>query len=145
MSASENDLERADGSCDGTWFLHPSGEPIPGPHPTDFCVCIAEADNPRYREARARLYRENRVALAMGGETADTLRKELEVRAQAETILLDWRNLIRPDGSQIPYTLEQGIEKLGQRRFWKFAQFVVDVSNVPLFYERKVEADAVGN
>ena len=141
-----NALKRAATSRDGAWFVYPSGEQVAAPTDNEtLFVRVAEADNPRYREVRARLYRDNRMALQPSNPGAAELRKQLEVRIQAETILVDWANLTEEDGAVIPYSPEKAAEFLGNPAMWAFAQFVVDVSSVDLFYREKEEAGVAGN
>lgn len=138
----KRDRKRSEG---GVWWNFEAGSRVDKPHEKDFCVLVAEAHNPRYRDALARIRLERHGELRSAGDKALEVLQSMTDQATADAVLLDWCNLHDEDGEVIPYSREKALELLQDRDLWQFRHFILDVSGVGQAYRHEVEKDALGN
>lgn len=138
------DIKRNDRSTGGCWWDFQTGARVDEPT-ANLCVLVAERDNPKHRAALARLQIDNIEKLRKGGEEAKAAHDALIVRATAEAILLDWRNLDDDQGQPLPYSADNAEKLLADPALWPFRNFVEDVSATVRGYVAKAEEDAKGN
>lgn len=83
---------------------------------------IARAQNPRFAAAFHARMREHRAAMELG-VLPDSIAVPLLAGIYADTILLDWRGNVTIDGKPLPYSRENAVKLLSDKRL-KFLQWV---------------------
>ena len=137
-------IKRNEQSTQGLWWDFERGQRCDAP--TDnLCVKIAERDNPLHRACLARLQLDAADKLRQSGEVATLAWNRIQVRALAETILVDWANVDAEDGSPIAYSVEEAERALSDPALWPFRNFIEDAAGLVRGYRVQQEADAKGN
>jgi hypothetical protein len=137
-------IRRNKASKAGIWWEYQSGQRVSEPT-GQFCVRVAERDNPQHRATLARLQLAHADKLRAGGEDAMTAWQKLVTRALAESILVGWEGLEGDDGAVIPYSVEKAVELLEDEELWPLRHFIEDTAGIIRGYRVEQEEAAKGN
>ena len=108
-------------------------------------LLIARTGNPNYRSMLKRLVKSQRSVIDNDDDLADKVGDKIFAKVMAETILLDWRGIAGPDGTELKYTSALGTEVLSDPANRDFREAVKNYADDAEAYRRQVEAVAVGN
>jgi hypothetical protein len=128
----------------GVWWDYQAGQRVDAPN-ANFCIRVAERDNPQHRASLARLQLENLDKLRVGGELAMSCWAKLATRSLAESVLVDWSGLEDDDGKPIAYSVDKAIELLEDESLWPLRNFIEDAAGVVRSYRVEQEEQAKGN
>ena len=129
----------------GVWWNFETGEQLKEPHAKDLCVLVAEAGNPKYREALSRLRMLSFGEIRSGNGKAGEILERINDEAAASAIVLGWANLEDDEGKPILYSSATALELLRDPDAWQFRQFVFDVATIGRAYQKEAEDKALGN
>jgi hypothetical protein len=137
-------IRRNKASKAGVWWEYQTGQRVDAPN-GQFCVRVAERDNPQHRATLARLQLANAEKLRAGGEDAATAWSKLVTRALAESILVGWDGLQDDAGAAIPYSVDKAVELLEDEELWPLRHFIEDTAGIIRSYRVEQEEAAKGN
>jgi len=139
-------IRRSSASTLGVWWDFEDNERLDAPHQSHLSLCIAERDNPTYRDALARLSMERRSDMRnLEGDAYLAAWQACVTRAMAEGILVGWANIENDDGEAIAYSVEQADKFLADDALWQLRQFVLDASGIADAYRTEAIGEASGN
>jgi len=127
-------------SINGVWKNY-----VFDPSDTDVLVCkIAMFPNPAYSQEiqnlMAPLLKEHRNA-----DVESAITNELQAKAIAKTVLLDWKNAQDENGNEIEYTPEVGYAVLMNEDYAHFYNWVIRVAMNLANYRNDVIKESEGN
>ena len=140
----------------GIWWDYETGGPCETntPHETHGCFLVVPSISSRLAvvlQELAQPHQETlRAALAPDATeevqaAADALTVQLRARAQARCILVDWRNIEKPDGTPWPYSEDDAYAIFTERRWLAVAQVIVGWADATDAAKRREEVQAEGN
>lgn len=133
-------------SIGGVWWSYTRQSRVDAPVAGEFCVCLAEKDNPRHRAALAELAIARQPDIRAGGEAGERAAREVRARALARGVVTGWSGAIdSATGAEIPYSEDACVEALLEPANFPLLHFVLDVSDLSVTYRQAEEARAVGN
>ena len=139
-------IRRSSASTSGVWWDFEDNERLEGPHAQHLSLCIAERDNPTYRDALARPSIERRADMrGLDGDEYLNAWQACVTRAMAEGILVGWANIEDDDGNAIDYSADQAEQFLSDEALWQLRQFVLDASGIADAYRKETAGEVAGN
>ena len=143
LSRYARNLDRAIG---GVWHDFEAQEEVPAPVDGHFCIRIAAWDNPKHRDAQARLHMERARELKDATiEAASAIWRDIGNRAMAEAIVVGWANADNEDGTPLDYSADAAYRVLCDKDLYAIRQFVVERALVDATYRRIAEEAAAKN
>ena len=141
LSLLRSDLEKEE---NGIWENYE----IPGCEVKIECL-IARIGNRKYNQyvqEQMQEYLEAHPALAAPGQRipADAI-ADMQKKAVAKHVLLDWNNVDDDDGKPLPYTWEVGLATLENGEYHDFNNWLHIVAGSKESYRREADTDAVKN
>jgi hypothetical protein len=118
----------ADAEIDGVWV--PVGEGLE--------LRVARIGNPRYKAMIRNAGKSQRMATQLTGNIDMDAIEELTLKAIANHVLLDWKNLEDDDGDQIPYSVDKAMELLQIQDFRSIVEAIA--SDAQHFRDSDLEA-----
>jgi hypothetical protein len=110
---------------------------------------IARLGNRLHTEEVQRLMQEyfdnNPTEAVPGQRIPDDVQEDLQAKAAAKFVLLDWRNVEDDDGEPMEYTHEAGYNLLMNKEFHDLQSWFTLVAGNKERYRRKADIDAAGN
>lgn len=137
-------IRRSSRSLDGAWWDFVTHDCVPEPT-ANLCLLVAEAGNPKHRDALARARMARYEDFRAGGDRAKVAMDETAARAMSEGVLLDWANMEGDDGEPIAYSPGAAYALLVDASLWPLRHFVSEVSGIASQYRVEEEEQAKGN
>ena len=82
---------------------------------------VARMGNPHYNKTIQRLSKPHKNAIRRG-TISEEKAQELQIRAAAEALLLDWKGIVE-DGVEVAYSVDKGIEYMtAMNDFFRYVQ-----------------------
>lgn len=105
---------------------------------------IAGTASPAYQEALRQLMRPH-VRDVRRGSIEPAVVEEVTIRAAAQTLLLDWRNIEDDDGNDLSYSSDKAYEIMSDPAYREVYEFVMECArDIGRFREEDLE-EAQGN
>lgn len=153
MRLSDHELDP--GRLSGIWWDYETGQQCDGnaPHAQHGCFLVVPAIASRYwtvmqdlqrphLEARRQAFQSDDPALRHASELVHA---QLHAQAIAETILLDWRNIEKADGSPWPYSKHDAAALFAERKWLAVANQIAVWSGANDAALAREEEEAKGN
>lgn len=103
---------------------------------------VARSRNDKYMEMYIKLESEHSEVLLAGGEAAVKQREEIVYTVMAHTVLLGWQGVVKWQGKNLPYSVENAIKVLRVKDFFRvISAWSNDITN----YQEAVEQGELGN
>jgi len=109
-----------------------------------FAIKVARIGHPKYQAYIAKLTKPHTRQIRRQGIGAPILR-DIQRKATAKYLLLDWRNLHDDDGNEIPYSETKALELLSDPQYDEFLELVLEYAQDTEIFRAEDEADAEKN
>lgn len=108
-----------------------------------FEIKVARLGHPKYQAYLAKLSKPHAKQIRREGLGAAEVLREIQRKATAKYLLLDWRNLHDDEGNEIPFSEEKALEILGNPEYEEFFDIVLEhAQDVELFRAENAEESA---
>lgn len=110
----------------------------------DFCVKLRSVRSDYYRKLQNRKASRSRHIARLSpikqAEESERISKELI----AEACIMDWKGLKDKDGNEVPYSVEQALTFMTERKYYLFQQVIIGAANQIGIIEEEIEDDGQG-
>ncbi len=93
-----------------------------------FAIKVARIGHPRYKAYVAKLAKPHARRVRRDGLGSEMLLRDIQSKAVAKHILLDWRNLHDREGNVIEYSQAKALELLCDPQYSEFLDIVVEAA-----------------
>ncbi len=109
----------------------------------DIQLCIANINNPAYKEAREKALKPHLRQIRIGKLTSDEV-LDIIKPVVAKHLLVGWKN-IEQDGKPVEYSCSKALEYFRDPAFFGFLDFVLQTAGEVEYFRQEMIEDGVKN